>query len=141
MSDLSQLYILIKLFEGCVLKPYYCPAGVLSCGWGSTGYGIIPGQPWTQEYADARMMQDAKRFALAAMKLCPELTGARLSAIADFAYNLGVGQLSASTLRKKINAGQHEAVPAELRKWVNGGGKRLPGLVRRREAEIKVYLS
>jgi lysozyme len=134
--DLAALYVLIRRFEGCRLMPYYCPAGVLTCGWGSTGPDVFPGRAWTQEYADSRMLMDAQMFARGTLALCPSLSGSRLSAIADFAYNLGLGRLKTATLRKKINAGEWLAVPAELRKWVNGGGKRLPGLVSRREAEI-----
>jgi lysozyme len=62
----------------------------------------------------------------------------RLAALIDFAFNLGTGALQMSTLRKRVNARQWDAVPAELRKWVIGGGRVLPGLVRRREAEIRV---
>ncbi|MBK8677142.1 MAG: glycoside hydrolase family protein, partial [Cellvibrionales bacterium] len=54
----------------------------------------------------------------------------------DFAFNLGLGRLKASTLRRKINAGDWEAVPGELRKWTRGGNRVLRGLVARREAEI-----
>lgn len=134
--DLSALYVLIKRFEGCKLMPYYCPAGVLTCGWGSTGLDVFPGRAWTQEYADSRMLMDAQKFARGTLALCPSLTGNKLSAIADFSYNLGLGRLKASTLRRKVNAGDWSGVPAELRKWVNGGGRRLQGLVLRREAEI-----
>lgn len=134
--DLAALYVLIKRFEGCKLMPYYCPAGVLTCGWGSTGLDVFPGRAWTQEYADSRMLMDAQKFARGTLALCPSLTGNKLSAIADFSYNLGLGRLKASTLRRKVNAGDWSGVPAELRKWVNGGGRRLQGLVLRREAEI-----
>lgn len=135
-GDLAALYVLIRRFEGCRLIPYYCPAGVLTCGWGSTGPDVFPGKAWTQEYADRRMLMDAQKFARGTLALCPSLTDNRLSAIADFAYNLGLGRLKTSTMRKKINTGEWSAVPAELRKWVNGGGRKLPGLVLRREAEI-----
>lgn len=134
--DLAALYVLIKRFEGCKLMPYYCPAGVLTCGWGSTGPDVFPGRAWTQEYADSRMLMDAQKFARGTLALCPSLTGNKLSAIADFSYNLGLGRLKASTLRRKVNAGDWSGVPAELRKWVNGGGRKLTGLVLRREAEI-----
>jgi lysozyme len=136
--DLQQLYILIRRFEGCKLKPYLCPAGVWTCGWGSTGADVFPGRAWTQEYADQRMAADALRFAMATQSLCPDLTGNALCAIADFAYNLGESRLRASTLRKKINAGDFAGAAVELRKWVNGGGRKLPGLVLRREAEINL---
>lgn len=133
--DLAILYSLIRRFEGCQLKPYLCPAGVWTCGWGSTGPDVFPGRTWTQEYADARLAKDAVRFALGAAALCPRLVGAGLNAVADFAYNLGLARLKTSTLRRKLNAGEFEDAKDELRKWVNGGGRKLPGLVIRREAE------
>jgi len=134
--DLAALYVLIRRFEGCKLMPYYCPAGVLTCGWGSTGPDVFPGRAWTQEYADNRMLMDAQKFARGTLALCPSLTGNKLCAIADFSYNLGIGRLKASTLRRKVNGEEWQAVPTELRKWVNGGGRKLSGLVKRREAEI-----
>lgn len=138
MIDLSPLYALIMHFEGCRLTPYICPAGIWTCGWGSTGADVIPGQVWTQEYADQRMQADALKFAQGTLRLCPELSGPALCAIADFAYNLGLGRLKASTLRRRLNDGDMEGAKTELRKWVNGGGKRLPGLVLRREAEARL---
>lgn len=133
--NLEQLYRLIHRFEGCHLTPYICPAGVWTCGWGSTGFDVFPGRSWTQEYADQRLEQDAIRFARGTLLLCPQLQGAALCAIADFAYNLGLGALKASTLRRRLNAGDVEAAKVELARWVNGGGRRLPGLVLRRAAE------
>lgn len=134
IDALAGLYALIRRFEGCRLMPYWCPAGVLTCGWGSTGPDVYPGVAWTQEYADERMEQDALRFAKGTLILCPAL-GDRLPAIADFSYNLGFGNLRASTLRKKLNAGDYERAKSELRRWVRGGGRILPGLVLRRETE------
>ena len=115
--------------------PYVCPAGVMTCGWGSTGPDVFPGKPWTQEYADMRLDQDAQRFARSALLACPGAQGEALCALADFAYNLGSGRLQASTLRRKFNAGDIEGAKRELEKWVNGGGRKLPGLVLRRAAE------
>lgn len=135
VSDLAELYRLIKRFEGCRLTPYICPAGVWTCGWGSTGFDVFPGKPWTQEYADRRMEQDALKFAKGTLILCLNLSGNSLTAIADFAYNLGLGALKGSTLRKRINTGDYAAAKTELLKWVRGGGKVLPGLVLRRQAE------
>jgi lysozyme len=132
---LDTLYKLIKRFEGCHLKPYLCPAGVWTCGWGSTGPDVFPGRPWTQEYADARLEMDAAKFAKGTVLLCPALDGERLCAIADFAYNLGLGNLRASTLRRKLNEGAYEAARRELGRWVRGGGRVLPGLVIRRHTE------
>lgn len=139
--ELAELYVLIRRFEGCHLTPYYCPAGVLTCGWGSTGPDVYPGRKWTQEYADKRMFQDADKFARGTIVLCPGLDGSQLCAIADFAYNLGLGKLKSSTLRKKINSGDFYGASVELKKWVNGGGKKLPGLVARRNAESVLLMT
>lgn len=138
IDQLAALYVLIRRFEGCRLVPYLCPAGVWTCGWGSTGVDVFPGRAWTQDYADRRMAQDALRFARGAALACPGLDGDRLCAIADFAYNLGLGALRASTLRRRVNEGQWDAAKAELRRWVRGGGRVLPGLVLRREAEARL---
>lgn len=135
IEQLVTLYLLIRRFEGCRLMPYYCPSGVLTCGWGSTGADVFPGMPWTQEQADRRLELDAIRFARGTLALCPRIAGDRLCAIADFAYNLGLGRLKGSTLRRKINVQDWAGAIAELRKWTNGGGRKLPGLVLRREAE------
>ena len=67
------------------------------------------------------------------------LTGGQFDALVSFTFNLGAGALQRSTLRRKVNRGEHQAVPAELMKWVWAAGKRLPGLVRRRKSEALVY--
>ena len=133
--SLEALYILIRRFEGCRLTPYICPAGVWTCGWGSTGPDVFPGQKWSQDYADRRMYADALKFAKGTLALCPNLTEQQLCAIADFSYNLGLGRLKSSTLRKRINSGDLDAARSELMRWVRGGGRILPGLVIRRKAE------
>jgi len=133
---MKPLLDLIKRFEGCKLTPYICPAGVLTVGWGATGAGVNLGEVWTQEQADRRLESDAMNAVKQTLALCPGLAGNRLYAVADFTFNLGSGRLKASTLRKRINADQWELVPTELRKWVMGGGRKLQGLVKRREAEI-----
>lgn len=130
-----ELYRLIKQFEGCRLTAYLCPAGVWTIGWGATGAGIGPGTVWTQEQADKRLESDALAFAKGALVLCPLLSGTGHAAIADFAFNLGLGRLRASTLRRKLNSGDMAGAAVELGKWVRGGGRVLPGLVARREAE------
>jgi lysozyme len=132
---MTELIALIKRFEGCRLTPYLCPAGVWTCGWGATGPDVIPGKAWSQEYADERLERDALRFYREAKALCPNLAGNALIAAADFAYNLGTSRLKSSTLRKKLIAEDWDGARRELMKWVYGGGKKLPGLVKRRAAE------
>ena len=132
---MDALLKLIRRFEGLRLKAYTCPAGVLTCGYGSTGPDIKLDTEWTEDEAEARMQQDAARFLATAKKLCPALEGDALAAMADFAYNLGSTRLKASTLRRRINAGDMAGARVELAKWVRGGGRILPGLVARRAAE------
>ncbi|MBN8542806.1 MAG: lysozyme [Alphaproteobacteria bacterium] len=68
------------------------------------------------------------------------LTQNQFDALVSFTFNLGSGALQRSTLRRKINRGEHEAAAREFSKWVFAGGKRLSGLVRRRQAEGKLYM-
>lgn len=133
---------LIREFEGFRSRPYLCPAGVATIGYGSTRYPDgravrLTDKPITRETAEAMLQYSVRTIYLpAVLKLCPGIDDAkRLAAITDFCFNLGAGSLRASTLRKRINAGRWGEVPGELRKWVRGGGRVLPGLVRRREAE------
>ena len=130
-------------FEGFRSRPYLCPAGVPSIGFGATFYEdgtavTLGDAPISRERAERLLAFHILRvFMPATIKLCPSIdTPARLGAISDWTLNLGSGRLRASTLRKKILAGDWEAVPGELRKWVRAGGRVLPGLVARREAEI-----
>lgn len=135
VESLALLLAMIRRFEGCYLKAYLCPAGVWTIGYGATGLDIGPGTVWTREQAEARLRSDALRFARGTLALCPELRGAPLCAIADFAYNLGLGRLKASTLRRRVNAEDWTGARTELMKWTRGGGRVLPGLVKRRTAE------
>jgi lysozyme len=131
---------LCRRFEGLRLRAYYCPAGVITVGYGATGADIKPGMVVTEEWAEARLAADLSRFMNGALKYCPVLLtepGA-LAAITDFALNLGLGRLAASTLRRRINARDWDGAREELKKWINGGGRKLPGLVIRREAEARL---
>lgn len=138
---------LAKRFEGFRSRPYLCPAGVPTIGYGATHY--LDGRRVTlkdaaisQETAERLLVAQLERVYLpAVLRLCPGLVGAgapRIAAIVDFAFNLGAGRLSSSTLRRRINEDDWDAVPSELRKWVIGGGVVLRGLVVRREAECEL---
>lgn len=145
MMPLEMACELAERFEGYAkalpdgrCTTYRCPAGVLTIGYGST-HGIKEGDIWTREQAKAALKGEMIKALHAAITLCPGLEKepvGRQAAIADFIYNLGEGAFEKSTLRKVINAGNWEAVPDQLRRWNKGGGKVLPGLVARREAEI-----
>ena len=136
---------LARRFEGCYLTPYLCPAGVPTIGYGATYYEdgtsvTLLDPAITRERAEALLLWMVRtRYLPAVLRLCPGVDNPqRLAALIDFAFNLGAGQLRASTLRKKVNAGDWESAPTELRKWVKGGGVVLRGLVIRREAEVSL---
>lgn len=137
---------LCKVFEGFSSKPYLCPAGVATIGYGSTRYlngrAVSLSDPQiTQEAALGLLYSDLARFLVETLALCPSLSQEpprRTAAILDFTYNLGAGRLKASTLRKRVNAGDWEGVKTELMKWTKGGGRVLPGLVKRRKAECNL---
>lgn len=135
--------VLCRRFEGAYLRPYTCVAGVATIGYGATFYptGVavkLTDDPITLQQAESILdWMLRKHFMPQVIALCPGIkTPEQLAAITDFAFNLGVGRLKASTLRKRVNEGNWDAVPDELRKWTRGGGRVLRGLVARREAEI-----
>jgi lysozyme len=129
-------------FEGFFPQPYLCPAGVPTIGFGTTRYpdGRAVGlgdAPITRERADELLLHDLRRVYLPAVqRLCPGVdTAPRLAAILDWTYNLGAANLAASTLRRRINQGDWQDVPAQLRRWIYAAGRPLRGLARRRDAE------
>lgn len=133
---------LCKRFEGFIAHPYLCPAGVPTIGYGATHY--LDGRP--VQLGDAPITRaQAERLLFnmvlneylpRVVALCPNVdTPQRLAALIDFAFNLGTGNLRASTLRKRVNAGRWDDAKTEFLKWVRAGGKVLRGLVLRRQAE------
>lgn len=132
---------LCRRFEGFRPKPYLCPAGVPTIGYGATTYldgraVELSDPPISRETADRMLIAQILRvYQPGTLKVCPVLRGAALAAITDFAFNLGLTRLKASTLRRRLLAGDIDGAVVELRKWVRGGGRVLPGLVLRREAE------
>jgi lysozyme len=134
---------LCKRFEGFSEKPYLCPAGIWTIGYGSTYYES--GRRVTQhdpviskQRAETLLINELMHtYMPGVLRLCPALAldEVKLSAIVDFTYNLGVGRLQTSTLRKKINEQDWEGARAQLKLWTKGGGRVLPGLVLRRDAE------
>lgn len=133
---------LCRRFEGCYLRPYLCPAGVATIGYGSTRYEdgrkvMLTDPPITKQRAEDLLMHQLRTVYLRqTVGLCPGAdTPARLAALIDFAYNLGGSNLKASTLRRRVNAGDWDDVPPQLLRWNKAGGKVLRGLTLRRKAE------
>jgi lysozyme len=116
--------------------PYICPAGYWTIGY---GHLCDPKHlPITETEAEIYLARDLQSALAATLRFCPVLATepeSRLAAIVDFTFNLGVGRLQTSTLRRRVNQRDWAAAARELRRWVYGGGKVLPGLVTRRETE------
>ena len=136
---------LMRRFEGFYSRPYICPAGVPTIGYGSTYYenGVrvtLTDEPVSKDRAEALLLWAVKTVYLPqVIRLCPGLNDAdKLAAIIDFTYNLGGSNLRVSTLRRKINEQKWEEAKLELLKWVRGGGRVLKGLVIRRTAESEL---
>jgi lysozyme len=143
MTSIEIAAALARRFEGLYLTPYLCPAGVPTIGYGATYYeGGTPVKltdlKITKERAEELLLWMVRtKYLPTVMRLCPKIdTPERVAALIDFTFNLGGGNLKASTLRRRVNAQDWDAVPAELRKWNKAGGRVLRGLTIRREAEI-----
>lgn len=131
--------------EGFRSRPYLCPAGRPTIGYGCTYYAdgrkvTLKDPPISQPDAWALLGELAGKVAEQITKASKvALTQGQLDAMTSFAYNAGVGALTASTLWRKLQAGDAAGAAAEFPKWVHGGGRVLPGLVTRRAAEQKLF--
>ena len=150
--DIQAATELCLRFEGVVLKPYLCPAGVWTIGVGATFYEdgksvTANDPPITRNRAIGLLDWHLRSvFLPGVLRLCPGLlpqsllenNWGRLNAVLDFAFNTGVGRLQTSTLRRKINEQDWEGAKEQLALWVRGGGRVLPGLVKRAQARIQL---
>ena len=134
---------LIKRFEGFSPIVYICPAG-----WPTIGYGHVVRDQEREQYEDgideevgeALLRNDVEKSGRAVLRLIRvALDDGQFDALVSFTFNLGSGALQRSTLRRRVNREEHESVPAEFRRWVWAGGRKLKGLMRRREAEARLY--
>ena len=119
--------------------PYQCPAGFWTIGWGVLCQREHP--PITQEEGDAELMRIIPAYLDHALRLSPVLSTTsdrKLVAVADFIFNLGPTRYAASTFRRRVNAQDWSGAAIECRRWCWGGGRRLPGLVVRRDAEARL---
>ena len=132
----------IKEMEGLRLEAYRCPSGVLTIGYGHTGTDVTKGMKITQARADALFDGDIARterdvdmaLGMANVSQC------QYDALVSFTYNLGAGNLRKSTLLKKVKSYPgNPSIRDEFRRWVYSKGKRLPGLVKRRDWEASRY--
>jgi lysozyme len=125
---------LIESFEGLRLQSYQDSVGVWTIGYGHT-MGVQPGQTITQPQAEAFLQQDLGIAEAAVNGLGQTLTDNQFAALVSFTFNLGAGNLK--TLFKNGLA----AVPDRILLFDHAGGKQLPGLTRRRQAERALYLT
>jgi lysozyme len=139
MSVSERGLALIKEFEGCRLEAYKCPADVWTIGYGHT-QGVKRGQTITQFEADELLRLDVEDH-----DITPYLDGAETSqnqfdAMSSLAFNIGLTRFANSTVLKRHKLGNKLGAANAFLMWKISNGKVLPGLVRRREAERKLYL-
>lgn len=142
---------LVREFEGCAKR---LPNGMLQAypdpgsggdpwtiGWGATGPGINPATRWTQAQADERLERDVAAFAARVAKLLGTAvtTQHQFDALVCFAYNVGIENLSSSTLLRMHRAGDYAGAAGQFARWNKAAGKVMAGLSRRRAAEAALY--
>ena len=158
---------LMHKYEGYRSRPYLCPAHIWTIGYGHVLYqdqiqlpfarkegyvGFIrkdyPLRPeharaWSKAEIDQLFQSDVVTFERGVLRLVPGCAGhqGRFDALVSFAYNAGLGNLQRSQIRMKANRGDIEGAADAFMQWTRGGGKELPGLVKRRADERRMFLS
>ena len=149
---------LIEHHEGVRMRPYLCPASLWTVGVGHVLYPeqarlpvserlqfalrIEDDRLWSRSEVDDLLAKDLARFERGVARYCPSATSrqSQFDALVSFAFNVGLGNLQRSSLRMKHNRGEFDAAADEFMKWTKGGGRVLPGLVKRRLDEQRLYL-
>ena len=159
---------LMHRYEGFRARPYLCPAHIWTIGYGHVLYQEqirlpvvrvegketpmirkeMPLKPednrvWTKEEINELFRTDVRDFERGVLRLVPSVVGRQgaFDALVSISFNFGLGNLQRSTIRMRANRGDWEGAAEAFRVWTKGGGKVLPGLVKRREAEIALFLS
>jgi len=158
---------LMHRFEGCRNKPYLCPAHIWTIGYGHVLYQEqirLPmvakeGQTttirkelplrqednrvWSKEEIEKLFADDVSLFERGVLRLAPTLSGHQgaFDSCVSFAFNAGLGNFQRSTIRMKINRGEWKDAAEAFMQWTKGGGRELPGLVKRRKAEVALFLT
>ena len=129
----------IKGFETLKLKSYKCPSGVLTIGYGHTR-GVKRGQVITKVQADVLLKGDVLNVGKSLNSMSITFTQGQFDALVDFCFNLGMAKFIGSTLYTKILVhATDDDIATQFRRWVYGGGKKLDGLVKRREWEVRQW--
>jgi lysozyme len=137
---------LCRHFEGFRGKPYICPAGYPTIGYGTVykpdGTRVtMDDPPISKAQADEWLLSELRsNYGAGVLKASPNLINHPrvLAAAIDFAYNLGIARYRASTLRKRLEAENWDDAKSQFMRWTKAGGRELPGLVRRRKAEVSL---
>jgi GH24 family phage-related lysozyme (muramidase) len=134
---------LATCYEGTVLKSYVDPVGVLTACTGHTGPELRPGQVFTQTQCASLLNADVARAVAQVQRCVPNAPDRVLAAFGDATYNLGPAiacDRSRSTAARLLAAGQWDAACLQLPRWNTAGGRVLPGLTRRRNADLDLCL-
>lgn len=130
----------IKEFEGLRTEAYLDAAGVLTIGYGHTGSDVRAGDRISEYYAGELLREDVEKVEREVERLQVARTQGQLDALVSLAMNIGVGRLRKSRLVRLIRrGGSYREIKAEFKRWVFAGGRRLPGLVKRRQWEAERF--
>ena len=153
---------LMHRYEGCRNRPYLCPAHIWTIGYGHVlyqqqirlpmvgqtcrkEYPLAEGdnRAWSKDEINSLFASDVGSFERGVLRLVPGVSGRQgaFDALVSFAFNAGLGNLQRSQIRIKANRGEWQAAADAFMSWTKGGGRVLPGLVKRREAERALFLS
>jgi lysozyme len=123
-----------------VIQPGDMVRGTLTIGYGSTGPHVKPGMTISTKQAETLLRMDLDRFEQAVERLVKvPLNDHQHATLVSFAFNVGTGNFQKSTLLRKLNAGDYDAVPSELMRWTRSKGKVMQGLVNRRSSEAGMW--
>lgn len=141
MKASEKAYSLIRQFEGLRLTAYRCPAGIWTIGYGHTS-GVVPRMAITKEQAEEFLMRDIETAENIVNAECWNLRQCQFDAIVSFVFNVGGSNFRKSTLLKNIKVNPNDnSIMDEFLRWVYAKGVVLPGLQKRRLAEMRLYFS
>jgi len=136
-----ELFDFIIGWEKCVLTPYHDGGGVLTCGVGHTGLDIVEGEEWTQERADNALKRDVRvRELILRPFLHRTPTQQQWDALVSLAFNCGSAAIGNSGLMARFNSNLDDECALRFLLWNKDNGEIIPGLTKRREAEMNIYL-
>ena len=137
----NQAIDLIKKWEGFRSEPYYCSAGVLTIGWGTTNFPKNT-KTISEEKATLYLERDLRAFYQAVVEsVFVPINENQLSALISFTYNVGPAAFKRSTLLKRLNDREYLKAADQFLKWNKANGRVLRGLTNRRRDERRLFLN